>query len=75
VPVEFRGSMALFLIVLALAKARLPLRLLVEGFLAIRCLWHTYWDLFLFFAGLLLAELYFILDASTSDVERIESSL
>ncbi|RYP43007.1 hypothetical protein DL770_011890 [Monosporascus sp. CRB-9-2] len=49
--------MALFLLVVALARTCAPVRLAVESFLVIHCFGHKRWDIALFIAGMLLAEL------------------
>ncbi|KAI1288819.1 acyltransferase family-domain-containing protein [Xylaria venustula] len=56
IAVEFRGSMVVFLLVLALAKARASVRMTVELFLTVHSFAHKRWDVALFIAGMLLAE-------------------
>ena len=57
ISLEFRGSMVVFLTVLGLAKSRLSVRLLVEGALVVHAFLHKRWDIGLFVAGMMLAEL------------------
>ncbi|RYP41340.1 hypothetical protein DL767_001097 [Monosporascus sp. MG133] len=57
IAVEFRGSMVVFLLVVGLARTCLAVRLAVECFLVIHCFGHKRWDIALFIAGVLLAEL------------------
>ncbi|KAI0867398.1 acyltransferase family-domain-containing protein [Hypoxylon argillaceum] len=56
IAVEFRGSMVVFLLVLGLAKTRASVRMIVELFVLIHCFAHKRWDIALFVAGMLLAE-------------------
>ncbi|KAI1373017.1 acyltransferase family-domain-containing protein [Hypoxylon crocopeplum] len=57
IAVEFRGSMVVFLLVVGLAKTRTAIRLAVEGILMTHCFGHKRWDVALFIAGMILAEL------------------
>ncbi|KAI0536384.1 acyltransferase family-domain-containing protein [Xylaria digitata] len=57
IAVEFRGSMVVFLLVLSLAKARASVRMIVELFILIHSFAHKRWDVALFIAGMMLAEL------------------
>ncbi|RYO98435.1 hypothetical protein DL766_009732 [Monosporascus sp. MC13-8B] len=57
IAVEFRGSMVVFLLVAGLARTCAAARLTVESFLVIHCFGHKRWDIALFIAGMLLAEL------------------
>lgn len=57
IALEFRGSMVVFLVVLALARTRLSVRLLVEASLFVHTLMHRRWDLALFIAGMFIAEM------------------
>lgn len=66
IAVEYRGSMVIFLLVLALARSRTPLRLSVEGFLVIHSFGHRRWDVALFAAGMMIAELQVVLKKPAS---------
>ncbi|KAI0148364.1 acyltransferase 3 [Xylariaceae sp. FL1272] len=57
ISVEFRGSMVVFLMTLGLAKSRTSVRMAVETLLTAHCFLHKRWDIALFIAGMLLAEL------------------
>ncbi|KAK9770063.1 putative Acyltransferase 3 domain-containing protein [Seiridium cardinale] len=57
IAVEYRGSMVVFLMVLALAKTRTAIRLAVQTFLIIHSFGHKRWDVALFVCGMTLAEL------------------
>lgn len=56
IPVEFRCSMVLFLVVLGLSRCRTPIRVLVECGILLNCFLYSRWDVALFMAGMLLAE-------------------
>ncbi|KJZ79647.1 hypothetical protein HIM_01116 [Hirsutella minnesotensis 3608] len=56
IPVEFRCSLYLFLVILATARLRTRFRLLVVGFATWFAYRHSRWDLMLFLCGTLLAE-------------------
>ena len=58
IPAEFRGSMALYITLLAVARLRYRVRLIVET--VITCWLYSYglWDVGLFITGLILAELH-----------------
>ncbi|KAI1409504.1 acyltransferase family-domain-containing protein [Hypoxylon sp. FL1857] len=57
IAVEFRGSMVVFLLLVGLAKTRTAVRLAVEGVIMAHCFGHKRWDVALFIAGMMLAEL------------------
>ncbi|KAI1284031.1 acyltransferase family-domain-containing protein [Xylaria sp. FL0933] len=57
IAVEFRGSMVVFLLVLGLAKARASVRMIVESFILVHSFAHKRWDVALFIAGMVLAEI------------------
>jgi peptidoglycan/LPS O-acetylase OafA/YrhL len=61
IAVEFRGSMVVFLMIMALARTRTSVRLAVEGFLTVHCFAHRRWDIALFLAGMVIAELQVLL--------------
>ncbi len=55
-PMEFRGSMIVFLTLLCLSKAKVSLRISVLVGFAYYCLDTGHWDTFLFVSGILFAE-------------------
>ncbi|KXJ90532.1 acyltransferase family-domain-containing protein [Microdochium bolleyi] len=57
ISVEFRGSMVVFLMIAGLAKTRTSVRLLVENLVMVHAFGHKRWDVALFIAGMILAEL------------------
>ncbi|KAI1105650.1 acyltransferase family-domain-containing protein [Jackrogersella minutella] len=57
IAVEFRGSMVVFILVVGLAKTRTSIRLATEGLIMAHCFGHRRWDVALFIAGMMLAEL------------------
>jgi peptidoglycan/LPS O-acetylase OafA/YrhL len=59
-PMEFRGSMIVFLSILCLSKAKVAMRVLLLAGFACYCLQTTHWDTFLFVSGTLLAEFHLI---------------
>ena len=57
-PIEFRASLVIFLTLLGLSKAQTAFRMFVVGFLAVYSLaTAAHWEMSLFFAGIMLAEL------------------
>jgi peptidoglycan/LPS O-acetylase OafA/YrhL len=69
-PMEFRGSMVVFLSLLCLCKTKVALRMfLLTGF-ACYCLQTAHWDTFLFVSGILLAEFHLIKKDSTYCLEN-----
>lgn len=59
-PMEFRGSMIVFLALLMLCKAKPAIRMITLAGFAWYCLQMTHWDTFLFVSGILLAEYHII---------------
>ncbi|KAJ1325515.1 acyltransferase family protein [Microdochium nivale] len=57
ISVEFRGSMIVFLMIAGLAKTRTSVRLLVESLVMVHSFGHKRWDVALFIAGMIIAEL------------------
>ncbi|KAH8666538.1 acyltransferase family-domain-containing protein [Xylariales sp. PMI_506] len=57
IAVEFRGSMVVFLLIAALNRTKPLVRLAIESFLVIHCFGHKRWDVALFIAGMVIAEL------------------
>ncbi|KAH7029471.1 acyltransferase family-domain-containing protein [Microdochium trichocladiopsis] len=57
ISVEFRGSMVVFLMIAGLAKTRTSVRLLVENLVMVHAFGHKRWDVALFIAGMIVAEL------------------
>lgn len=66
VSVEYRGSMVVFLMVLGLARSRMLVRLMAEILLAAHAFGHKRWDVGLFVAGMLVAEVNVIVHQSIS---------
>ncbi|KAH8900302.1 hypothetical protein GQ53DRAFT_215149 [Thozetella sp. PMI_491] len=64
ISVEYRGSMVVFLLVMGLAKTRTSVRIAVETLLVTHCFGHKRWDVALFIAGMLIAELQVLFDKS-----------
>ncbi|KAL7625973.1 hypothetical protein AAE478_002742 [Parahypoxylon ruwenzoriense] len=76
IAVEFRGSMVVFLLVVGLAKTRTAVRLTVEALLMMHCFGHKRWDVALFIAGMILAELEVLLrKPKNPSARRIVNSL
>lgn len=59
-PMEFRGSMVVFLSLLCLSKSKVAMRVLLLTGFAYYCLQTGHWDTFLFVSGILLAEYHLI---------------
>jgi peptidoglycan/LPS O-acetylase OafA/YrhL len=57
IALEYRGSMVVFLIVQGLAKSRTSIRMTVESAIVAHAFAHQRWDIALFTAGMLIAEL------------------
>ncbi|KAI1338184.1 acyltransferase family-domain-containing protein [Xylariaceae sp. FL0016] len=70
IAVEFRGSMVVFLVILGLARSRTSLRLLVEAALVAHSFGHKRWDIALFIAGTLIAELEVLLQKPANPSRR-----
>jgi peptidoglycan/LPS O-acetylase OafA/YrhL len=60
IPVEFHGSMVIFLLLLGLARVYTPVRLLVLATTVLYLLYFAYTHLFLFISGVLLADLHHV---------------
>ncbi|KAF5978684.1 acyltransferase [Fusarium coicis] len=56
IPIQFRASMIVYLSILALARARVWIRWAALVFLCLYSLQQGRWEMYLFFAGVLLAE-------------------
>ncbi|KAI5919298.1 acyltransferase family-domain-containing protein [Camillea tinctor] len=70
IAVEFRGSMVIFLLILGLAQTCTLVRLIVETTLIVHCFGHRRWDVALFIAGMVLAELEVLLEKPASASRR-----
>ena len=57
IPIEFYGSMVVFVMVLCFCRCRTWIRFSSIGFISLCCLHYERWDLFLFLSGILLAEM------------------
>jgi peptidoglycan/LPS O-acetylase OafA/YrhL len=60
IPYEFRGSMVVFLTLLAIAKTKNSIKTFFLGMFVLYTLWIGQWDLGLFLGGAFLAELQFL---------------
>ncbi|KAI0481080.1 acyltransferase family-domain-containing protein [Xylariaceae sp. FL0804] len=74
VAVELRGSMVVFLLLLGLARTRAAVRLAVELLLVVHSFAHKRWDVALFIAGVVLAELEVLLQELPSSSSSSSSS-
>lgn len=68
-PVEFRDSLIVFTTILALAKTRSTVRICISLGIIGNCLYSTYWDVFLFLSGMLLADLRFRRQAQSENLQ------
>jgi len=83
IPVEYRGSLVVFLTLLCLAKARSSIRLAILTGLVTFALWKAHWDMSLFLCGTLFADIGFnyaarsdpSFDAPTDLVSRFSTIL
>jgi peptidoglycan/LPS O-acetylase OafA/YrhL len=66
ISLEYRGSMVVFLVVLALARSRTIVRMAVESIIVVHAFGHKRWDVALFIAGMLIAEVEVLVHDSTS---------
>lgn len=57
IALEYRGSLVVFLVILELARTRLAIRLAIESAITIHAFVHRRWDIALFVAGMLVAEM------------------
>lgn len=57
IPIEFRGSVVVFVTLLALAKVKQVFRILIAAILMLWALQSLHWDIFLFLTGMFLAEI------------------
>lgn len=60
IPIEFHGSLIIFLTLLCVAKLRPWLRLSFLGGFTAYALWVTHWEVFLFLSGIFLCDLHFV---------------
>jgi peptidoglycan/LPS O-acetylase OafA/YrhL len=70
-PMEFRGSMVVFFLVLCLGNAKVVARMVLLLLAAYFCLYVSRWDTFLFICGIILAEMRILRKESTFSLERI----
>ncbi|KAK5942885.1 hypothetical protein PMZ80_005451 [Knufia obscura] len=66
IAVEYRGSMIVFLVVLGLARCRTVIRIAVQSAIIVHAFGHHRWDVALFVAGMLIAELDVLVQQSIS---------
>jgi peptidoglycan/LPS O-acetylase OafA/YrhL len=71
-PLEFRGSMVVFVVVLGLSRLRPRARMLGVLGLALFCLYKLSWDVYLFLVGVLIAEIDILREAERVDAEGLE---
>ena len=70
VPVEFRCSMVLFLVLITTGRCRTSIRVVLDGALVMFCFLTSRWDMALFGAGTLLAELQVMREENQSETEK-----
>ena len=75
IPVEFHGSMVIFLTLIGLAKVHAPVRLFVLSGLVLYLLYFAYTHLFLFLGGVWLAELGHMREARKKDRKSLQEIL
>ncbi|KUJ24485.1 uncharacterized protein LY89DRAFT_573259 [Mollisia scopiformis] len=66
IALEYRGSMVVFLAVLGLARSRTCVRMAVESAIITHAFLHKRWDVALFMAGMLIAEMDVFVSNSTA---------
>jgi peptidoglycan/LPS O-acetylase OafA/YrhL len=66
IALEYRASMVVFLAVLGLARSRTPVRMAVESGIVVHAFGHKRWDIALFMAGMLIAEMDVFVHDSTA---------
>lgn len=71
IPVEYRCSLDLYLTQLAVARLRIRIRIMTLFCLTILAVYQDWWDMMLFWAGMLLCELYMEYLARSSHTARI----
>jgi peptidoglycan/LPS O-acetylase OafA/YrhL len=70
-PMEFRGSIAVFMLILALGNVKPPVRLVLLLSAAYACFHFTRWDTLLFVCGVILAELRILRKTSPYTLEKL----
>jgi peptidoglycan/LPS O-acetylase OafA/YrhL len=73
IALEYRGSMVVFLAVLGLARSKTFIRMTVELAMVIHAFVHTRWDVALFMAGMLIAELDVFVHISATRTKFMQS--
>lgn len=63
IPIEYHGSIIVFLALLCVAKMRPWLRLCALTGFSVYSLWETHWEVFLFLTGALLCDIHFARDS------------
>ncbi|KAG0651561.1 hypothetical protein D0Z07_1859 [Hyphodiscus hymeniophilus] len=74
IPVEFHGSMVIFLTLVGLAKVHTPVRVLILSGLVLYLLYYAYTHMFLFLGGVLLAELGHVREAGRKERKGIHET-
>lgn len=75
IPVEFRGSLIVFLLLVCLSKAKHGARLAIEFIAAWYCLSYGRWDVFLFIWGIIFAELRVLRTSVTNSSYGLDKTL
>lgn len=76
IPIQFRTSMIIFVVVIGLARIRTPARVLILACLFGYCMWMGRWEVALYFGGTLLTEYNLIqLEKASSSGPGDENSL
>ncbi|KAE9369373.1 hypothetical protein N431DRAFT_413247 [Stipitochalara longipes BDJ] len=73
-PMEFRGSMVVFMLVLGLGSAKTPVRFVLLLSAAHACFHFTRWDTLLFVCGVILAELRILRKSSPYTLEKLRAN-
>ena len=75
IPIEFRGSMLIFLFTVGICGLTTPIRIALEQVVIIYCIRFGQEDIVLFFVGLHLAELHLLLNAFNESRQHSDSAL
>ena len=74
IPVEFRGSMVVYILLFASARMPAKIRICLVTFLAFFWGYYTLWDLMLFSSGVILADMHLLRAESTMRLKTPERS-
>jgi peptidoglycan/LPS O-acetylase OafA/YrhL len=75
IPIEFHGSLIVFLTLLCIAKLRSRLRLLALSGFVFYSIWDSHWEVFLFLSGILFCDLHFLQASSSPSSAHTNPSL